>query len=274
MAKSFTIKLGADTTDFINEMKKADKQISSTQRTAQELEKSLDLKFDSSRAVEAQKLYQKALTETEQKAEAIRNQLKILESSGRMETTDYQKLQTELAKSEAQALKLKNQLDNVKNIEIEKISKKFTDVGNDITKAGQKLSVFSAAAAGAIAGIVKLTKDAVEQGDEISKLATQYDMSTKAIQQWEYVALQSDVSTDSILKGAQKVQAAFGDQMTGATSTATKALEALGLNYKNFDSNEQAFEATITELSKIKNATEQAAYANDIFGERFASSLR
>lgn len=45
MSKSVTIKIGADTKDFIDGIKKADKQIGTTKKTADSLAKSLQLEY-------------------------------------------------------------------------------------------------------------------------------------------------------------------------------------------------------------------------------------
>ena len=264
MAKSFSIKLGADTTEFLKEMRKVDKQINSTQKTAEELEKSLDFEFDARRAEQAQKQFQKALEMTEEKAQRLKEQMTRLEESGRIDSEDYRRLELELAKTEAQAVKLRQSLEEVKNIKIEQLADKFKSIGNDIESAGKKVASFSAAAAGAIAGAVKLAKDSVAAGDEIATLADKYDMSTKAIQRWSYVAMQTDVEMDTLLKAMQKAQSAFAEQAAGGTNAAVKALEALGLSFKDFDSGEEAFEALITRLSAVDDRTLQVAYTTDI----------
>lgn len=273
MAKSFSIKVGADTSEFLKSLKSADKQINTTKKLGDELNKSLELKFDPTVATQAQKAYQKALTQTEEKAKALKEQLKFLENQGQVDTESYERLQTELAKAEAQATKLQKKLDEVKNAKIEELSGKFEKVGKSIENTGKKLTVLSAAAAGAIAGIAKLAKDAVTTGDDIATLAEQYDMSSKAIQQWQYVALQSDVSSEALYKSAQKVQKALGEQLQGETTSAVKALDKLGISFKDFDSNEEAFAAIIDKLSLVENNLEQAALANDIFGDKMAVNV-
>lgn len=273
MAKSFSIKIGADTSDFLKDLKKADGQIKTTAKLGDELNKSLDLKFNPDVAIQAQKSYQTALQQTEEKAEALRKQLKYMEDAGQVDTQNYEKLQTELAKSEAEAEKLKKKLDEVSKAKIEEIAGKFEKVGGSIESAGKKLAPFSALAAGALVGAAKLAKDAVATGDDIAMLAQKYDMSTTAIQRWQYVAMQSDVSAENLYKAAQKVQGAIGDQMTGATNAAVKALDGLGISYQDFDSNEQAFEAVVKALSGVKSQAELASLASDIFGERFGTEL-
>lgn len=273
MAKSFSIKIGADTKEFINGLKAADKSINSTRKLGEQLNKSLQVEYNETVAVEAQKQLQKALTATEDKAQKIRDQLKILEQSGRIDTIDYQTLQTELAKAEMEAVKLKDSLEQAKNIKFEELSKKVNDVGSGIENAGKKLSVFSAAAAGAIVGAVKLAKDAVKAGDELAKASDMYGLSAEAIQHWQYVALQTNTSAEELLKGAAKIRAGFGAQTIGEINNVTKVLDELGINIANFSGSEEAFEATILALSRIEDSTLQALYAQKLFGEDAAAKM-
>ena len=272
--KGLTVKIGADTSDFIKELKKVDKEINTTQKTANELQKGLELKFNSSRFLEAQKQVRNALKETEEKAKAIREQLKYLEETGGVDTEGYQRLQTELAKAETQALKLNDQLKQLDKIQLKNANKSITDLGNSIETAGKKTAILSAAAAGAIAGIVKLGKDAVKTGDELQTTATQYNLSAEAIQRWNYVAMQSDVSSEQLYKGITKVRDAIGTALVGQTNNATKAISELTGDISKIPTDtEGAFQTIIIELSKVEDKTLQAYYANEIFGERIATNL-
>ena len=120
-AKSFSIKVGADTKEFLKSLRSADREIKTTTRLGDELNKSLELKFNPRVFSEAQKAYQKALTQTEEKAIALKEQLKIIEQSGQVDSQNYERLQTELAKSEVQAEKLRKKLEEVKNAKIEEL---------------------------------------------------------------------------------------------------------------------------------------------------------
>ncbi len=273
MAKSFSIKVGADTSEFLKGMRSANKEINATTRLGNQLNRSLKLEFNPKVAAEAQKSFQKALSLTEEKAKALRDQLKFLESQGQVDTESYVKLQTELAKTESNAIKLKKQLDEVKNAKVDELAGRFEKVGGSIESAGKKLTVLSAAAGGAIAGMTKLAKDAVKTGDDIMTLSDQYDMSTTAIQQWQYVAMQSDLSADTLFKSAQKVQRALGEQLKGNANKATEALDLLGISFQNFDSTETAFAEIINQLSLVDDHLEQVAIANDIFGDKLAVNV-
>lgn len=273
MAKSFSIKVGADTKEFNKSLRAADNQIRTTTRLGDALTKTLEHKYDAKSAEQAQKQFQKALSDTQDKAEALRKQLIHMEKAGEIDSNQYRKLETDLAKATIEASNLEKKIENLSKMKVDQLSKGFTDLGSKIESAGKKIAPFSAAAAGAIAGAVKLAKDAVEVGDEIMTLSDKYDMSTEAIQRWKYVAMQTDVESEQLFKSMQKIQSAFGEQAAGGTNAAVKALEALGLSYQNFDTNEEAFQATIATLSELEDRNLQVAYATDILGDRFAASL-
>ena len=114
---SVTIKIGSDTKEFLDGLKKIDQGINKSQKIANNLAKSLESGFDSTRAVAAQKQYQTALQKTEEKAEKLREKMQEFEQAGRLDTVDYSTLQLELAKTEAKAEDLREKLDDLKNAE-------------------------------------------------------------------------------------------------------------------------------------------------------------
>ena len=273
MANSIEVKLGVDTKDFSKDLKKLDREINSTQKTAQALDKSLDLEFDSGRAVKAQQQYQKALAMTEQKADAIRKQLKYLEDSGKVDTTQYQSLQTELIKAETKAVSLKDKLEQVKKVEIEQLSKKFTDVGSNIEKAGQKLAGFSAAAAGVIVAGAAVGKTAAKTGADIDDMSQRFDVSAETIQRWQYLAMQGGVDVDVFTKALIRMRAATADMAAGTSNKATDIMSQLGIDPKQFKSQEDMFDSIVLALAAVEDSTLQTAYANEIFGDKIATDM-
>ena len=272
--KGVSVKIGADTSDFIKGLKSIDKEINQTQKTANELQKGLKLEYNEKNFIQAQKQIQKALETTESKAESIRKDMRKLEESGNVDTDGYRKLETELAKTETTAIKLKNQLNELDKIKLDKATESTKKLSEGLETAAQKTATLSAAAVGAIAGIVKLGKDAIATGDEIQTTADQYNLSAEAIQKWNYIALQSDVSAEQLYKAMTKSRDAIGTAISGGTSTATKALETLvGDLSKVPTDTEGAFNTVVTALANVKDSTLQAYYANEIFGERIATNL-
>lgn len=273
MAKSVTVKIGSDTSDFLKEMKKAEREIDKTQKTANNLAKSLDFEFDGQRAAQAQKQFQAALEQTETKAQRLRDKLKELETQGKVDTLDYSTLELELAKTEAKAADLKNRLEEIKNIDVTRLADGFKNAGDKITAAGQKLSAFSVAAAGAIAGAAAIGKKAAETGAEIDDMTQQFDISAETIQRWSYLALQAGVDSTAFTRALIRARAAMADLAMGTSNTATQALAELGIAADQFGSDEEMFDGIVEALSKVEDSTLQTAYANEIFGDRIATQL-
>lgn len=272
--KGLTVKIGADTSDFIKELKKVDKEINATQRTANELQKGLQLEFDSNRFTQAQKKVQQALDTTEAKAKAIREQLKYLEDTGGVDTAGYQKLETELAKTETRALQLREQLEQIDKLKFENATKNITKLSNGLETAAKKTAVLSAAAVGAIAGIYKLGSDAATTGANLQDMADRLDISAEALQRYDYIALQSGVETEQLVKSIAKARDAVGTALAGETNTASKALQTLFGDLSKIPmGTEEAFTAIVDKLSQVEDSTMQAYYANEIFGERLATNL-
>ena len=272
--KGLTVKIGADTSDFIKGLKAVDREINQTQKTANALQKGLKLDYNEKNFLQSQKQVQSALSTTEEKAKAIRQQMETLEKSGNIDTDGYRRLETELSKSETKASQLRNQLEELDKIKLENANKSVEKLSKGFEKAAQKTAVLSAAAVGAIAGINKLAKDAVSSGDTIQTTADQYNLSAEAIQKWNYIALQSDVPADKLYKAMTKSRDAIGTALADGSSTGRAALEALVGDLNNVPTDtEGAFNTVITALAGVKDSTLQAYYANEIFGERVATEL-
>ena len=262
-----------DNAEFIKEMKKADREIKSTEKTAQNLAKSLDIEFNANTAVQAQKQYQGALEQTEAKAERLRKEMEKVAKSSGVDSENYSKLQLELAKTEAKAVTLKDKLEEVKNIKIEQLTEKVETLGNKITGAGQKLSVFSVAAAGAIAGAAAIGKQAAATGADIDDMTQRFDISAETVQRWNYIALQSGVEATTFTNALVKARAAMSDLASGNANAAAETLQNLGISARQFGSDEEMFDGIVKALANVEDKTLQTAYANELFGNKIATQL-
>lgn len=273
--KGLTITVGADTKQFNKEMRQVDRSIKETNKQVDELQKSLELEFDSGRFAEAQRLAQDAIQGTEAKAQALREQLKFMEEAGTEKTNaNYQKLQTELLKTENQAVLLKKRLEEINNLKIEALANKFKSAGDAISKAGQALAPFSAAAAGALAGLGAIGKSAIKSADELKTMADRINLSAEELQKWQYIAMQTDVSNEELQAGLVKTQGAFGSLAKGDIDVASQALIDLGFTAEQASKGmAENFDELVKRLSGIQDPIIQAAYANEIFGERMGSKL-
>ncbi len=272
--KGLTIEIGADFKQFNRQIKAVDREINSTNRQVNELAKSLELEFDASRFAEAQKLAQKALDQTNLKAKALRDELAYLERSGHADTEGYRKLQTELVKTEAKAVLLKNKLEEIKDLKLENVVQQFEKLGGGITKIGQALAPLSAAAAGLLGSFAAIGLSAVSAADDVQTLADRVNLSAEAMQRWSYIAMQTDVSVNELQTAFIKTQGALAKLSQGAGGPGAAALERLGISMQQaalgMDAN---IDLIITRLASLEDPVLQAALANELFGERMGAKL-
>lgn len=273
MAKSITVKIGADTKDFINGLKQADKEINVTQKTADNLNKSLKLEFSETKFVQAQKQYSSALQKTEEKAEALRKKLREMEAAGKVDTADYNALQLELAKAEAKATELKARLKELDDIKFNNLTRGVEEFGKKAEDAGKGMRGVSLAAGGILAGMGAISKKSATLGAELDDLSLRFNVDAETIQEWQYVAVQCGVEADTFTKSLVKMRAAMADLSTGTVNNATKALQGLGINPDQFKTQEEMFDGIVAALASVKDATLQTAYANEIFGDKIATQM-
>lgn len=272
--KSVSIKIGADTKDFIDSLKKIDKEIKYSENSAKELQKQLQIKYDEKKWSKAQKIVKDDLDATAEKAKKIKEELAFLEKQGFVDTDGYKKIQNELEKTETQAEKLNAELEKLDKIKLDGAYQGIKNISKGLETAAKKTAVLSAGAAAAIAGIVKSGSDAATTGAELQDMADRLGVSAEALQKYDYIALQSGVETEQLVKSIAKARDAIGTGLAGGTSTAVTALQTLFGDLSKIPSGtEEGFTAIIEQLSKVEDSTLQAYYANEIFGERLATNL-
>lgn len=265
--RGVTVPITADTKKFNAEINKLTKD-------AKQLQKSLELEFDNKRFAEAQRLAQQAIVKTEKHSKALRDELNKLESEGKIDTSEYQKLQSELVKSESKAILLKKNLDEINQIKLNNLVGGFKNVGDSISKAGQSLIPFSAAAGAALASIGAMGLNTVKYADDLKTMADRVNLSATALQRWQYIAMQTDVTNEELQAGLVKAQGAFASLAKGDLDVMSKALMELGFSQDQAAQGMEAnFEQMVNALASVEDPMIQAAYANDIFGERMGAKL-
>ena len=274
-AKGVIITIGADTKEFEKGLRKMDREIRTTSKETNALVESLKYKWDDKTFIEAQKSAQKALDSTNTKAKSLRDQMKYLEENGgNIDSESYRKLQTQLVQTEASAVKLKKELQDLQTLKFENLANKFNTAGSAITKAGQSLALFSAAAVGALAGTTALFNSTVKAAAQIDDLSQAVNLSAEQLQRWQYIANQLGVDNTTLQTALAKTQGSFANLAQGVSNTGSKALERLGFSASDAAKGMGAnFESMIQRLSGIPDAAEQAYLANEIFGERLGSKV-
>ena len=272
--RGVTIKIGADTSDFVKGLRKIDKDIKYSEQRARELQKQLQIQYNEKKWQKANKIVQDDLKDTEAKAKAIREELQYLEKTSGVDTDAYKKISVELDKTETSAEKLNAELEKLNKIKFESAYQGINKLSKGLETAAKKTALVSAAAVGAIAGVWKLGSDAAATGANLQDMADRLGIAAEALQRYDYIALQSGVETEQLVKSIAKARDAVGTALAGGTNTASKALQTLfGDLSKIPTGTEEAFTAIIDKLAQVEDSTMQAYYANEIFGERLATNL-
>lgn len=267
--RGLSIKFDADFSSFKKGMNSADKDIKSTQTQLKNLQSSLNLKWDPKKFSQAQEQAQKALEATEQKASLLRDRLAAMESVGVTDKTrnEYNYLAEQLSRTELNAEQLRQQLENLDGIRLKNLTAGIDEATEKLNKASEETKGISVTAGAAATGLVAAGLNAIESADEVATLATQYKMSTDAIQEFNYVAQQTDSSAEEMYKGVYKVKTVLSSLASGEATAATEAMTKLGISYNSLKSSDEQFYDVIEALSNLGDETERVTYMNAIFGE-------
>lgn len=268
------LEIGADASSFLKTLKKVDKEIDSTRKSARTLMKSLKLDFDPTVYDVAQQKLRHAMEETEQKADELRKKMKELQNAGKVDTEEYEQLQEELAKTNIKANDLKKDLEKLEEIKFASMNKGLTEASDKLKKMSEKTKALSIASAAAVGGMVALAKATAASGAELQDYSDRLNVSAEALQRWQYIAMQSGVENNKLYQGFTKARDAIGTAMSGTVNNATKVLQTLIGDISRLpNTTEGAFNTIIDALAQVEDKTMQAYYANEIFGEKLATDL-
>lgn len=272
--RGLSIEISADVSQFNKSFKDMKKSTSSMKTEVDALVKSLEMNYDSSKMVKAQKKCQEALDATSNQAQVLKERLKYLEDGGNVDSSDYKKLEAELAKTELTAQKLEQQLKKLGSIgSLNALGSSIQNAGNKITSVGKGVSVVSGAAAAGVTALAALTQKTAQTGAELDDLSLRFGVSAEKVQEWQYVAMQTGVESEVLSKAFIKARASMADMASGKTNAAVDVLNNLGLSMEQFGSNEEMFDGVLEALANVKDSTLQAAYANEIFGDKIATQI-
>lgn len=272
--KGLTVDIGANTSEFNKGIRGMNRDIRGTQYVVNDLAKSLELKFDAKTFARAQKEAQKAIEKTDDKVKTLRARLEHLEESGQIDTKHYQDVQNILLRTEADAVKLKAKLDEIKNLKFDNLIKNIEGVGDGFTKAGQSMKALSAVAAGLLASFSAIGISAVGMAGDISDLSEMFEMNTEEFQKWQYVALQSGLSSQEFENALKKIQQGLAGVKTGNIDKIGQAMMELGISAEDATKGtSENFEVLARRIGMIEDPLVRAQYATEIFGARMGATL-
>lgn len=272
--KGMTVGIGVDTKEFDKGIKKMDQKIRQTNKEIRTLAKSLQIDFDAGRFKRAQEKAQKAIQQTDEKAKVLKERLQFLEQEGKVNTNEYEELKNKLVDTESKAVLLKRQLQEIKDMKVDQLAKKFEVVGGGITKAGQSMKALSTVATAMLASFGAIGLSTIKYADDLKTMADQLNLSANTLQRWQYIAMQTDVTNEQLQNAFIRVQSALSGVATGELDVMSEALVDLGITAEQASLGMEAnFEDIVIRIAEMKDETLQAYYANEIFGKRMGAQL-
>jgi len=143
-----------------------------------------------------------------------------------------------------------------------KVSARNKRVGKSFKRIGGAIGMVGGA-------LVVATQKAITHADELAKSAKSIGISVESLQEYNFAAERSGVSSEEMTKGLQKFNKNMGEASRGI-GTGKAALDELGISVRGTDGKLRSQGALLNEftdkLSRIESPLLRASYANDAFG--------
>ncbi len=270
-ATGLTIDIGANVADFNKGMRSMTRETRKTKRDVSVLAQSLEMEFDASTFEKAQQQAQKAIEQTDERAETLRDRLEHLEETGQMDTAHYEDVQRELNKTELESQQLHAEMEKLEEIRVDAAAASFRELGESLESAGGAMKGVSIAAAGTLAAIGAIGITTMNSAQELYTLGKQFNMSSEEIQRWNYIAGQNDISQSAMQNALRRTAQELGKLAIGETA---KGLELLGITTEEAAGGmAENFDKILERLAELGPGIEQAHIANEIFGSRVGAML-
>ena len=280
--KGMTIEIGGNTAPLEQALKDTNKEINQTQKELNQVNKLLKLDPSNTELLkQKQKLLADQIGSTTTKLDALKQaQSKLdaeIKKGGNVNQEEYRKLQREIASTEGNLKKLKDEAKNC-HPQLQKVGEALSKIGSvagtigkgtlDLTAAGVKaLGTASIASATAVFG---LAQKAGALADDLNTLSATTGLSTKQLQEFQYASDLIDVSVDTLAGALKKTTASMVSAQSG-TGKSAEAFKQLGVQITNADgslrNNNEVFQEAIKALGEVGNETERDALAMAIFGK-------
>lgn len=280
--KGMTIEIGGDTAPLEQALKKTNKEINTTQKELNEVNKLLKLDPTNIELLkQKQQLLGQQIGQTTTKLDALKQAQKQLDEEmkkgGNVNQEEYRRLEREIINAEGSLKKLKDEAKNCHPYlsQVGNALSKVGEVGGKLAKGTLDMTVQGVQLLGktALATSTSLLALATKSGalaDDLNTLASTTGLSTKELQEFQYASDLIDVSVDTLSGALKKTTSAMNSAKDG-TGNSAEAFKKLGVQIKNADgslrNNNDVFRDSIKALGKIANETERDALAMQLFGK-------
>lgn len=280
--KGMTIEIGGNTAPLEQALKDTNKEIKTTQKELNEVNKLLKLDPTNTELLkQKQQLLGQQIGQTTTKLDALKQAQKQfddeIKKGGTVNQEEYRKIQREIISAESSLKGLKTQAKecNPQLASLREGLKKAGEVAQTGLKVGCDLVVtglqaMGVAAVSAITSLAALGLKAGAAADDLNTLASTTGLSTKELQEFQYASDLIDVSVDTLAGALKKTTSSMISAQSG-TGKAAEAYKRLGVSVTdaqgNLRDNNDVFQESIRALGNIANETERDAIAMQLFGK-------
>lgn len=234
-------------------------------------------------ATEQTRILNEKIAEQQKAVTAAETAMKQLKDKG-VSPTDktYQQWSVKLNTARTRLVNMESQLDQVTGSMVEtrveadatgeslqNVGKKL-EWGNTITSLNtlnQALSSVLDTAGRIAAAVWNAEVDASKWADDLATAAAQTGIDVETYQSWEYASQFIDTNVDTIAKAMNRMAKDVGSE----SADLIKVFNKLGVSTRKADGSarnaQETFWDVIDALHNIKDPTEQAIYANQLFGD-------
>lgn len=234
-------------------------------------------------ATEQTRILNEKIAEQQKAVTAAETAMKQLKDKG-VSPTDksYQRWSVKLNTARTRLVNMESQLDQVTGSMVEtrveadatgeslqNVGKKL-EWGNTITSLNtlnQALSSVLDTAGRIAAAVWNAEVDASKWADDLATAAAQTGIDVETYQSWEYASQFIDTNVDTIAKAMNRMAKNVGSE----SADLIKVFNKLGVSTRKADGSarnaQETFWDVIDALHNIKDPTEQAIYANQLFGD-------
>lgn len=270
--KGITIEFRGDTTRLDKALRQINNETRGIDRELKQVNNAL--KFNPTSVElwrQKQQLLNQKINETKEKLSLLKAEQARMDAAGvDKNSEEYRKLQREIITTEDKLKTFKRQLADIGNARLRAVSEQFKQWGTQLETAGQKMQGLSMAAgivAGAIGGLTVKTAD---WADDINTMSQKYSIGTGELQKYSAAAQLVDTDVETIAKSHVRLEKAMYSAQQGGSS-AEKAFQALGVQYKNADGSlresDAVWQDTIKALGTMSNESERDALAMQLMGK-------
>lgn len=266
--KGITIEIGGDTTKLQSALKQVNSASKSTAAALRDVNNLLKFNPGNTELLrQKQQLLGSQIKNTKEKLDELKRAQEQMDAAGVDKTSEqYMALQREIIDTEGYLKNLEKEMKQFGSVgaqQVAAVGGKMKELGGKVEEAGRKLRGISAAAAGALTGLLGLGYKAVQNADDLNTMAKQTGFTTAELQKMQYAADLVDVSLEDITQAARKMKT----KMDPANETFQRlGISVTGTNDELRDVNEVFYEA-IGALSGIENETERDQIAMELFGK-------